>query len=278
MAEWKRNTPWRQGNLLPNSAIAELGLCENGNLAEAIAVVASHDCDLAQDPQSEPDVEVIIGSVISTLDGNNTHAKNARKLHLRCSGGTEIFAEFIVTSKIKIPKLSLASYTPSSDYYLSTENKNIFQRWLASRYRRSAFPDEFETRLKITGLTDKIAKAVKSCAESITTIFFDVDEGREIIRSNPSDVYVLDIYILHDELPTFEVAETLAYEVKEKIVTAFSQKNFDQKSDSWQYIELRYVEVISEHSLTYHQSKYLKPWRLEYISFAAEPQQSIMAE
>ena len=61
MAEWKRNTPWRQGNLLPNSAIAELGLCENGNLAEAIAVVASHDCDLAQDPQSEPDVEVIIG-------------------------------------------------------------------------------------------------------------------------------------------------------------------------------------------------------------------------
>jgi hypothetical protein len=278
MAEWTRNTPWRQGNLLPSSAIAELGLCENSNPAEAIVVVASHDCDLAQDPQSEPNVEVVFGAVISTPDGNNTHAKNARKLHLRCSGNTEKFAEFIATNKIKIPKSLLASYVPNSDFYLNVENKNILQRWLASRYRRSAFPDEFESRLKNTGLADKIAKAVRSCAESITAIFFDVDEGNEIIRSVPSDVYVLDIYILYCELPTFEAAEALANEVKDKISLAFSQKNFDQKNDSWQYIELRYVEVISEQSLTYHQSKYLKQWRLEHISFAADPQQSIMAE
>lgn len=276
MAEWNRNTPWRQGHLLSQDAITALGLRHAARSEQTVVIVASHDCDLAQAPEGEPKIEIVIGCLVTDKDGNCTHAKNARKLHVEFVGGDTFWAEFEATAKSSIEKLKLNAFHPRSDAHLTSENHAIFQMWLASRYRRSAFPDEFERRLtQETKLADKIAKAVRPHGELITGVFFDVDEGAEEMRSGPDDTYTLDISILYD--PDADAAEHAASQAVDAIQTAFKAKLL-MSNQRWQYIELRFCEAISESVLSYQEFKQLKRWRLEHISLAADPQQSVLAE
>jgi len=279
VAQWNRDTPWRQGHLLGNDAIEALELQNAVAPAQTLVIVASHDCDLAQAPEGEPVVEVVIGRVVTDKDGNCTHAKNARKLHVQFAGDAGFWAEFEATAKLSIEKRALVSFVPRADTRLSPENHASFQMWLASRYRRSAFPDEFERRLtsKEFKLHEKIAKAVKPHGELIAGVFFDVDEGAEVTRDGPNDTYTLDIIILHSADPDFDAAEKAADSAAKAIENAFKDKLF-APTNSWQHIELRSCDPVSESVLTYQQFKQLKRWRLEHISLAAEPQQPVLAE
>lgn len=277
MVEWNRDTPWRQGFLLGDDAIDALGLRYAKKPEHTIVVVATHDCDLAQDPQFEPVVEVVVGC-LAVKDGNCTHAKNARKLHIEFTGDVPFWAEFEATAKVGIEKLRLNEYSPRFDVRLRPEDHAVLQMWLASRYRRSAFADEFERRLtKETKLAEKIAKSVKPHGELIIGIFFDVDEGAEVARNGPDDTYKLDITILHQAEPDFSAAEGAARAAADAIEKAFKEKLFAPLK-KWQQIELRFCEPMSESVLTYQVFKQLKRWRLEHISLAAEPQQPVLAE
>ena len=279
MAEWNRDTPWRQGHLLGNDAIEALRLHHAVAPDQTLVIVASHDCDLAQAPEGEPVVEVVVGRLVTEKDGNCTHAKNARKLHVEFAGAAVFSAEFEATAKLSIEKRALNDFVPRPEAHLSPEDHAIFQMWLASRYRRSAFPDEFERRLtsKEFKLHEKIAKAVKPHGELIAGVFFDVDEGAEVTRDGPDDTYTLDITILHSADPDFEAAEKAADTVAKVIEKAFKDKLFDP-TKTWRYVELRSCDPVSESVLTYQQFKQLKRWRLEHISLAAEPQQPVLAE
>ncbi len=161
---------------------------------------------------------------------------------------------------------------------LSAENHSAFQYWLASRYRRSAFPDEFERRLsKESKLAEKIARAVRPHGALISGVFFDVDQGDEIDRQGPDDTYTLDITILHSAEPDFVAAATAAQQAADAISKAFKDKLFTP-TKTWQQIELRFCEPVSESVLTYQVFKQLKRWRLEHLSLASDPQQDVLAE
>jgi len=277
VAEWNRDTPWRQGHLLSGGAMEALGLRHPTSPEQTVVVVATHDCDLAQAPEGEPTIEVVIGR-LAEKDGNCTHAKNARKLHIEFAGDVNFWAEFEVTEKVAVDKLALNKFFPRYDALLSPENHAVLQLWLASRYRRSAFPDEFERRLaKETKLHEKIVKAVKPHGDMIVGVFFDVDGGHEVTRAGPDDTYTLEITILHAAEPDFDAAEKAGQTVANAITQAFEDKLFNPMR-KWQHIELRSCEHISESVLTYQIFKQLKRWRLEHISLAAEPQQEVMPE
>lgn len=279
MEEWNRDSPWRQGHLLSKDAVEALALRYAAEPESTVVIVASHDCDLAQAPEGEPIVEVVVGRLVTASDGNCTHAKNARKLHVEFAGVAAFWAEFEATAKVGINKLALNKVGPRTDAKLSPENHAIFQMWLASRYRRSAFPDEFERRLtaKEFKLHEKIAKAVKPHSELIAGVFFDVDEGDEVAREGPDDTYTLDIIILHSADADFDAAEKAAETVAMTIKKAFKEKLF-LPTKTWQHIELRSCDPVSESVLTYQQFKRLKRWRLEHISLAGEPQQPVLPE
>lgn len=279
MTKWTRDTPWRQGQLLTDEAVKSLDLAHLESQENTLVVVATHDCDLVQPPAKEPYIELIVGRRIEKLDGNNTHAKSSRKLHIKYDSDKPLLAEFLITTKCIIKKDSLEGFKPAADVKLSPQNLATFQQWLSSRYRRSAFPDEFERRLVYeTKLAEKISKAIKPHGELITAVFVDVDEGRDIIRKGEDDLYLLDIYLLHTTEPDFNAAETAANKAKESIEKAFNEKLYDHHTGMWKWIELRYVDVISEEGLTYKQSTLLKKWRLDHISLGAEPQQAILKE
>ena len=278
MPEWTRNTLWRQGHLLTVEAVTANDLIHPEFPEDTVVIVATHNCDIVQSPEKEPQVEVVVGRRILAPDGNYTHAKSSRTLHITFAGDEPLLAEFVITEKHSILKEQLGAFEPEAKHQLPPSSLVTFQSWLASRYRRSAFPDEFERRFNASGLDDKIAKAVRPHGEMITAVFFDVDEGQEIARTGPGDVYVLDIYLLHVTSPDFNAAEASANQAKADIENGFRSKLLDGQSGNWKSIELRYVEVISEEALTYLQSKLLKKWRLDHISLGADPQQPVLAE
>ena len=277
MAEWSRDTKWRQGHLLDIDAMISLGLCSRYDASKKAAIVATHDCDLAQLPESEPYIELIIGDTITEIDGNSSHAKSARKLHLQFDGEEPTLCQFEATKKISIAKNTLSDFLPKTKTFLDSQNRSIFQIWLASRYRRSAFPDEFERRLNESKLTKKISTTLAKCGAHVSGIFFDVDDGVEHIRNGEDDTYTLDIYILHPSDQDFEVAMKIANEAGAAIKIAFNEKLF-KPHKKWKHIELRACDVLSDSTLTYAQFRLLKRWRLDHISLAAEPKQEVIAE
>ncbi len=278
MSEWSRDTAWRQGQLLSYDAAAEIGLLHPEFSSDTLVIMATHPCDLAQLPDKEPQVEVIVGRRIDQLDGNNTHAKSSRTLHLEFEGDEPLLAEFVVTEKRYFAKDKLTNIEPESCFHLSPASLATFQIWLASRYRRSAFPDEFERRMKDSSLSSKISKIIKPLGAMITAIFFDVDEGLEASKADPNETYLLDIVLLHAVEPDFDEAEAAALRAAVKIKQAFKSKLFDEKTGVWKNIELRYVDSVSEDTLTYRQSQLLKKWRLDHVSLGAEPQQPVLGE
>lgn len=278
MAEWNRDTPWRQGHLLGSDAVAALGLRYSVEPEQTLVIVASHDCDLTQHPDGEPGVEVVVGRLLADKDGTYAHAKSARKLHIEFAGTFAFWGEFEATAKVTLDKWLLNEFKPRTDATLSPEDQATFQMWLASRYRRSAFPDEFERRLtRETKLHDKIAGAVKPHGELISGVFFDVDGGVEVTRVGPDDTYTLDITILHRAEPDFDAAVKAADAIAKAIEKTFKDKLF-APTKTWQHIELRSCEPLSESVLTYQVFKQLKRWRLDHISLAADPQQPVSAE
>lgn len=273
MEAWSRSTPWRQGKFLTNETAAELGLTD-GN-TDALVIVVTHDCDLTQPPASEPKIEVVIGKLIgeNQLDGNFANAKNARKLHLAIEGGHKPYIELIATHKQRISKASLIKQLPAP-IELSGQNKTTLCRWLAKRYRRSAFPDEFETRLSSNKLDRKISDAVKNCGENIAEIFFDLRNAEAEANEN----YQLDIIILYSTAQDADAARIDAEAAGKKIQAAFKARLYDKQQDTWKDIELGYVDAVADESLTYRQSQLLKAWRLEHISLGSDPQQPIAEE
>ncbi|MCP1232230.1 hypothetical protein [Acetobacter indonesiensis] len=283
MVEWGRDTPWRQGHLVSDEGISVLGMRSAGDSDTSTAlVIATHDCDLAQASDSEPYVEVMVGRFISRedVDGNFTHAKNARKLHVEFTGSnSSVWVQMEATSKEKASKDMFSGLSPQTELRLSPENYAIFQMWLASRYRRSAFPDEFERRLtRNTKLADKISKILRPLGDQIVGIFFDVDDGIEITREGPDDTYTLDITILHAVEPDFDTAEKAAEKAVQNLESEFQKKCYDAETGRWKEIELRFCTAISEGALNYSEFKTLKKWRLDHISLAASPQHNILAD
>lgn len=270
MATWNRHTPWRQGHALTNETAISLGLVRVEEAPTAVAMVVSHDCDLTQSPEVEPSIEIIIGGRIAVADGNFSHAKNPRRLHLPCTeNGSTIYLDLRARDKRGLPKENLATHLPNANMALTPEGSSILQRWLAARYRRSAFPEEFERRIDETGLDKRIAKILEPLGTHLIAIFFDVDEGRELERKGSDDLYALRIDLLYSTELDPVAALDAAEQASSAISAAFRDRCF-VTGKGWQGLELVSCEPISDEAMTYRMSTQLKRWNAEYLSLRAD--------
>ncbi|MGL6241683.1 hypothetical protein [Pseudomonas sp.] len=288
MASWSRNTLWRQGQLLQQETAQLLGLISTESPDRTAVVVISHDCDLAQLPGAEPFVEVIIGRFVDLpADGSYTNCKNLRRLQIECSSGKSPQLLELETTSRKLllkenlgnPEQALCKYSPCEDHRMSPSERNILQLWLAARYRRAAFPDEFDRRLKeVTDVSARLSKAFKSSGRHIPAVFFDVDEGTENQRIGPDDPYVLTVFLLYSTDRDPQAAEKAALETASKIIEIFNARCTILKNGIvvWQWIELEKVEVISDQALTYADSLQMMKWQADHISLRADPKQDVL--
>ncbi|WP_410480273.1 hypothetical protein [Pseudomonas sp. DCA-1] len=285
MVSWSRSTPWRQGYIVDSQTLAQLGIIIDGDGQEkVIAVVATHDCDLAQEAAGEPEVELILGRILAEkLDGNYTHCKTARRLHLELTGTDQhLLCEFDASKRVRVskehqePSKAFVSYEPARTFLMNGQERSIFQRWLAARYRRSSFPDEFDRRLRDTKVAERLAKLFKDSGNHIPAVFFDVDQGMERTRDGSDDLYELSILVLYktDEDP--EIAEEAAQAAVKAIEELFQNRCRTGEDKSWKWIELIEIDVISDEALTYSQSLNLTRWQADYVSLRSDPEQPIL--
>lgn len=276
MYDW-RTTLWRQGSIVePTNAIA-LGLIRQDETESKIVIIASHDCDLTQAPDREPYIEFIVGTVIGQLDNNSTDAKTARKLHTTVKGQPPIYVELEAPKKTSIEKKHFEAINPSKQLFLSVDDLRTYQYWLGSRYHRSAFPDEFESRLKANKLDKDISGAVRPDGEHILAVLFNLDDGEDNARQGDDDLYNLEIYVLYASEYDEEASREAANRAVDKIQAAFKKKLFNP-TESWKQIELQSCEANSDIEMTYYVFRRLKRWRLDYLSFASDPQQEMAHE
>jgi hypothetical protein len=282
MATWDRSTPWRQGTILTAEATKSFGLTSESQADRTAVVVVSHDCDLAQLPQHERAVEVIVGRFVDKADGNYEHGKNVRCLHLAVSAGSQrCTVELEPRNRVQVPKclkdaVSLADFAPAAEFSLTPRELRTLRRWLAARYDRPAFSDEFERRIKDTGVAERLAKAFRETGHYIPAMYFDVDGGQDIARKGDNDPYVLGIQLLYLTHEDGNAAERAAVETAEKIRGIFKSRcvvKNENGVDEWRWIELHYVDVIADQALTYAQSTQLVRWNADYLSLRADPQQ-----
>ena len=156
---------------------------------------------------------------------------------------------------------------------LSPEGLVTLQLWLAARYHRAAFADEFENRLKAkpAKLDRKIAKAFDDAAQHVLAVFFNVDDGEEVKRDGPDDVYQLRVTVLYDSA----LDEPKAYEAAQRAADAI-ESEFEKAllaNGQWHDIQLLSCDAVSDAAMTVAESRMLKRWRLDHMSLEEEPLQ-----
>jgi hypothetical protein len=278
MGEWDRRIPWRQGHILTTDTIASLRLIPDSDRAQHLGVIVTHDCDLAQSPDVEPVVELIIGRRLDFENGNFTHGKNPRRLHLcAIEADTAVWIELTATARQSVRKEDLVNHAPSKTFLLDPASLNTLQHWLAARYRRSAFPDAFDHHLNKTGVTGRLAKILGPLGNHIIAVFFDVDEGRERDH-NDGDPFTLSIHILYSTSADHHAAHSAANSAAQAITAAFLDRCFDKQANKWQGIELLECSAIADDALTYAMSLQLKRWNADHVSLRAEPVQPMLEQ
>ena len=281
MADTDRQFSWRQGDVITHEAAKALDLLASENDDQHFAVVVSHDCDLTASVDKEPDAEVIVGRQIDRL-GGDSYGKTARRLHIEYqSEEGPIAIELMATTKRSIAKPDLFATHPRKDIWLDGRGIGILQRWLASRYHRAAFPEAFENRLRTATIPGKrillkqIEIVLADGGDRIRALLFDLDEGKDIERNGPEDVYQLGIVVLYDSLRDEAAAAQAAAQAAEKLEDLFDTA-FNTQDSGWENICLMYCDPISDNAITVAQREMLKQWRLEHMSLQEDPPQPMI--
>lgn len=271
-----RDTDWRQGDLLTCEAAAALGLVGAAD-QERRVIVITHDCDLPHD--SELCVEFIVAELVvkdPKPDPQLSYAKNPRRLHLAYEGtdAAPLILELRHGDRRSVPKGDFAERAvKDNSHALPVDAKRALKQWLAARYGRPAFPNEFEERLrKRSGkrtVEQQIAKILEADAKYLVGLFFDLGEqrGAEAVKGEP---YALSVSVVYDAAEGGSeargAAERVAAKLRELFETAYG------KPDIATEIALDACEAVADTRLTLADLRRVDQWRLEYISLRDDEQ------
>lgn len=258
---------WRQGQVLKHDDAVALGLLEPGDIAYKIVVI-THDCDLQS--SSDKYIELIRGQ-LKKAEGQYTRAKHPRTLDLCITTVTADGFDAIELkheNKLLTVTADFTAVEADTDFVISEQEKHSLKQWLAARYGRPAFPDEFEKRLRLAvkgkgNLVKSIAKLCEKKSKFILGIFFDLGNDRlEDLETNIP--YELRIVIVYDSeeggIIARQETESLCAEIKEKF------HNIHDKPEKSSTIALVSCNAVADSSFTLYELRRMDQWRLEYIS------------
>ncbi|MHA7873296.1 MAG: hypothetical protein ACX939_13180 [Hyphococcus sp.] len=261
MGEDRKPTIWQQGLVLSGQDSVTLGLITEEEKTEKIVIIATHDCDLLEPKDMEPVCEVLIGTKIDQINGTFSNAKNPRRLHLPFSGGTtSVIFELNARDKRTVDKDKILALQPDAEIRMLPTELWVLRSWLAARYFRPSYPDEFDRRLKAKPgeIHKKIANAIKGTGTDLVAVLFDIDAGAPDTDKPDSEVYSLSIFLVYDVSQDPARAEAAAKKAARTIRDVIRQRCL--KDGKWQGIELRSCLPVSEDALTIYQMRMTKLW------------------
>lgn len=172
---------WRQGSVLPDPFVQHLtekSILTPSEHARKF-IIASHDCDVTNRSfAAEPAVELLSAEVLpaSKKDGNYFWGRNPRyyQLERKGAGATTVW-QFSIQERLWLPRRHLLDSEPDAALAMPPDDIRRLALWLARRYHRVAFPDEFVDRTK--GATQKLRRPLKKHGDLLTAVFLlGVDE------------------------------------------------------------------------------------------------------
>lgn len=261
---------WYQGDIIDGNLLEILLGSENESADDHgdFAVIISHDCDLGR----EPFFEAILCNQIAALDNQFVSAKHPRTLHLDYASTVSqqpLCLALAQDRKRRFAFSCIESKVPAlKTYALESRQKRVLKQWLAARYGRPAFPDNFEQRLKTRfnarfTLERKLASILSGSSEYISAVFFEMpDEYKS--EEPPEDLYVLRILLGIDSTQDIVTASEAAQFAAKEIEAAFC-KVFGEPGDA-HGIELEYCIAVPEAEITLTMIRRMDQWRVEYIS------------
>jgi hypothetical protein len=258
---WSRNTSWRQGSVLAQKDFQAVSLTDSPNVALAIAI--SHDCDIANDNlDAEPAVEFIFARGIKQRNGNYTHGKNPRILHLNYKHKEDsIFLELLASNRVIVPKNTLEAIQPDETYDLIS-SRQILQSWLAARYRRHALPNSLVDRLR--AVSSYIEKEGKKNSDGILSFQISYEPKGEL---PPEEAYELRLSIVY--ITDQDEYRLMAEELAQRLKIEFP-KLLAKTKDSGA-VDLRQCKASSEMEFTLRDLRDTEEYYLEHLSYRTEP-------
>jgi hypothetical protein len=256
---WSRNTSWRQGSILALEDFLTAGLTNENNANLAVAV--SHDCDIANDNLDiEPAVEFIFAQIVEKLNGNNTHGKNPRTLHLSYKREEKtVFVELIASKRAVVSKTFLDKIQPDRTYKL--DSRDILQSWLAARYRRHALPNSLVDRLR--EVFRYIEKEGKKNSGGILSFRLSYDPLDELPPEQPYELWLTLLYVT-DRAEYESMAEEMAKSIKAQFPKLL------EKTKDCGSVDLRKCEAVSEMEFTARDVRDTVEYHLEHLSYRTE--------
>jgi hypothetical protein len=220
-------------------------------------VVISHDCDLARGTAKEPWVEVmIVQPIAGRLLGDQTRMKNPRALDFTGRlDGTPVTCRALAADRIVLPKALFSGRTPAA--FLDTHPSGLLASWIARRYIREAFPNEFEKRWRPARRA--IRDHLEATGTHLDAIFLRLDE-REL---GPNEAYVV---IARGSMLSEDHADpakrTLAQQALDGAMARLAQ---------CEGIDVDEAILLSEADLSLDDIRLLKRWdSLDDISFSED--------
>ncbi len=241
-----RDTQWRQGHVLPATIAKALGFDPACH-----PVIISHDCDLAQSVEIEPEIEIIAAAVIDSANPAYRLAENPRLLHLEIEAeNSSVNIELHATHKQLISKSALyALEFPKAPPHRAP--LRLLQNWLACRYRRHALPNALNDRL--SKAYSKLKDIAKKNSTGVIATWVRFDPDKEIGEDEPYEVSFTVVY--ESENPKGkEHAEAMANRLKSALKDAAG-------------IDFGDAVAEADTSFTKFAERQMWEWRLEFISF-----------
>lgn len=239
----------RQGDLISSEVFHGISdkicLLELKTSCELYFVLLSQDCDIVHNEiAEEPFLEFIVCSSVENCNGNLKNGKNPRKLQLI---DKDKILEFLIHDRVFVKKSKCSGLDFNCTECLDEDNIRILKKWVAKRYTRSAFPDEFNNRIYSSKKFSKIAS--KEISEHISHVFFDVEDVELIAGQN----YHLNVLIVT------EADEN----IREKIDDAYTDA-LDVEG-----VELQ-LRVVTEDEVTLSMLRTYKRWEKDSYSLHGE--------
>lgn len=191
-----KDNGWRQGSFLPSSVALPLA-AEHGCEDASHAVVISQDCDVTHpDLQAEPFVEILFLRTVGSVNPGLTDGKSSRFLHLEAmTESSPLGVSALAWDKARIGRGLLADVLPDLGISIPSGTLKGMIRWIADRYTRTGFPDEFVKRTK--NIEKPLIKLMKNEGSAFGGILVALNSFDEL---SASEEYLMDcVCVVHPE-------------------------------------------------------------------------------
>jgi hypothetical protein len=254
---------WRQGSVVSDDLFQHLSnqdvFPKATSSSPKILIVVSQDCDVCNDSyEKEPWVEFLLAVQVEQEKRSFFNGKHPRQIQFEIAvGETKKFFEASVHDRFRAERGLLAVYSPRKDWALSPPTTRDIKHWLARRYVREGFPNEFEKR--VSGLKSKLTSKVFPDPKRgglFTAIFLLMDE-----RELPEDESYQIIMWLTMTMDNYDARE------KRGVVEKLASEIADAMNEC-DGIDVVNFEVKSEADVSLEERNQLKRWDYDALSFA----------